>query len=203
MTTVGDLLRDADPVRHDPPPAAVNRERTRWTIVDHAARPNPPARQAKPLAFTVGIVLLAAALAAGYQSWPRSGGTLQAAVRFEVRLAESEPAAGLRRAPIAGSDRVIYLHDEILVSNGDVAESRVEPARDLERFAVHIRLNPAAADRMRHATSGHAGRPVAILIDGQVLAAPVVRGPISTSAIISGDYTEAEARRIARGVLIQ
>lgn len=202
MTTVEDLLREADPVGHEAPPSREVRERLRRTIVGLAAHP-PATRPARRQALVVAIVLLAAAVAAAYQVWPRSGGALLAAVRFEVRLAESEPTTGLRRATIAGSDRAVYLHDEILVSNGDVAESRVEPARDLERFAVHIGLNRAAADRMRKATSGHIGRPVAIFIDGEVVSAPIVRSVIGDEAIVGGNYTRAEADRIAVGIPVR
>jgi preprotein translocase subunit SecD len=56
---------------------------------------------------------------------------------------------------------------------------------------------------MRQATANHIGRPLAILIDGEVITAPVVRGPISTSALISGDYTRAEADRIVNGIVIR
>jgi preprotein translocase subunit SecD len=56
---------------------------------------------------------------------------------------------------------------------------------------------------MREATADHNGRPLAILIDGTVVAAPVVRGPISTSAVITGRYSDAEAERIVEGIRIR
>ena len=59
---------------------------------------------------------------------------------------------------------------------------------------------PFGAERMRQATTTHLGRPVAILVDGGVVIAPVVRSPISDSAVISGNYTRAEAERIADGI---
>jgi preprotein translocase subunit SecD len=53
---------------------------------------------------------------------------------------------------------------------------------------------------MRQATATHVGRPVALLIDGDVVSAPVVRSPMSDSAVISGNFTRAEAERIAEGI---
>jgi len=44
---------------------------------------------------------------------------------------------------------------------------------------------------------------VAILIDGSVVMAPVVRAPIGDSAVISGKYTRAEAERIADGMRLR
>jgi preprotein translocase subunit SecD len=53
---------------------------------------------------------------------------------------------------------------------------------------------------MRQATSAHVGRPVAIVIDGKVAIAPVVRSAISNSATMTGDYSQAEAEAIAEGI---
>ena len=53
---------------------------------------------------------------------------------------------------------------------------------------------------MLAATASHIGKPVAILIDGDVVMAPVLTGLISTSAVIDGNYTRAEAERIVDGI---
>ena len=60
-----------------------------------------------------------------------------------------------------------------------------------------------ALRKMRQATANHVGRPMAILIDGVVVMAPVLRVRISTSAVISGDLTQAEAERIVNGISIR
>jgi preprotein translocase subunit SecD len=56
---------------------------------------------------------------------------------------------------------------------------------------------------MRQATSSHVGAPLAFLLNGDVVAAPVVVGPMSTSVAIGGDYTRAEAERLANGIGIR
>lgn len=200
MTTVEDLLREADPVRHEAPPSREDRERLRRTILARAARPRGT-RPMRRQALAAAAVILGAALAVGYQVWPGSDAALHAAVRFEIRLAESEAAPGLRRTMVAGSGEMIYLHDAVLASNGDIADSRVMPVEDPDRAAVYITLTRTAAERMRAATSGHIGRPVAILLDGEVVLAPIVRSPISDAAVIGGRYTRAEAARIAEGIV--
>jgi preprotein translocase subunit SecD len=120
-------------------------------------------------------------------------------VRLEVRLAETQPAAGLVVARIAESERLIYLHPEPIVTNEDIAQSWVTQDGP-DRFSVSVEFLEAGALRMRQATSAHVGRPVAILIDGHVVTAPVVRSAISNLAVITGDYTRAEATRIADGI---
>jgi hypothetical protein len=203
MKTVSDILRDADPLRHEPHRLEGERSRLRHAVVaaasDASTRSStwfrtPPALLVVVAVIVVGIVTV------GSQIWSHGGATLQAAVRFEVRLAEDHPDAGLRESRIVGSDRVVYLHQEIIVTNSDIAQRSVVRGDGPSRFGIDVQFNAAGAQKMREATAGHVGRPVAVLIDGEVVMAPVLRNPISTSALISGDFTEAEAERIVNGI---
>jgi preprotein translocase subunit SecD len=102
-------------------------------------------------------------------------------------------------AQIGNSGRLIYLHPEIVVNNDDIAESSLVDEGG-GRVAIAVRFEPAGAERMRQATKGHIGRPLAILIDGRVVMAPTLRGPVSDSAMITGVYTKAEAQRVVEGI---
>ena len=129
-----------------------------------------------------------------------AGPVLHAAVRFEVRLAEDEPGRGLRAARVATSPRTIYVHPEVVVTNDDIAQSSVIPGNQPSQFWIDVRLKAAGANRMREATRNHLGKPVAILIDGEVVAAPTIKSPIGEAAVISGDFTQSDAQRIASGM---
>jgi SecD-like export protein len=206
MKTVRDILRDADPLRHEPHRLEGERDRLRQAVVTAASEVTTPSSAwfRTPVALFATLALIVVGIVViGSQIWSQGGTTLQAAIGFEVRLAEDRPAAGLREARIAGSDRVVYLHQEIIVANGDIAQSSVVPGDTPSRFGVGVQFNASGAQKMRQATASHVGRPVAILIDGEVVTAPVLRSPISTSAVISGDYTKAEAERIANGIGIR
>ena len=206
MKTVRDILQDADPLRQEPYQREGERDRLRQTVLAAASDVATPSSAwfRAPVALVTAVVALIVGIAAvGSQIWSQGGTRLQAAVRFEVRLAEDHPAAGLREARIAGSDRVVYLHQEIIVTNDDIAQSRVVQGDGASHFGVGVEFNAAGAEKMRHATANHLGGPVAILIDGDVVAAPILRGPISASALISGDYMKAEAERIVHGIGIR
>lgn len=194
------LLQDADPLRHEAPRLDAERDRIRRTILD--SKPMAPAKVAasprRTLVAALAVIGLVGA-ALGYQMWAHGSSAVLAAVRFEARFAEEQPIPGLTVAEIADSGRVIYLHPEIVVNNDDIVQSWVvEDGPNL--FGVAVELSPSGAERMRQATSSHIGRPIAILIDGAVATAPVVRSPISNSAVISGNYSRGEARRIADGI---
>jgi len=143
-----------------------------------------------------------AALFLGSRGWSPFVSDLQAAVRFEVRLAEDRPAPGLREVKVPDSDRSIYLHDEVVVTNSDIAAARVISSGQ-GHYSVGVEFSASGAEKMRAATANHIGKPVAILLDGQVAAAPVLRTPIAASAVITGNFTMTQAEKIANGIRIQ
>jgi hypothetical protein len=202
-TTLRDRLRDADPIRLGPPPDD-DRARVRQQVLAAArtdssgGRPRSPAVRRRTV-FLMAIATLAGVVA-GSRLWTRGGTTLQAAVRFEARLAEVRAASGLESSPIAGKGESVYLHQDVTVSNADVADARVVPGADADHFGVTVRFTADGARKMREATADHLGRPIAILIDGQIVAAPILRSAIEDTALISGEYTHAEAERIANGI---
>ena len=204
MKTVEELLRETDPLRTDPPSAG-ERERIRRLVVDAArsADANPARRMGRRVVLVGGIVALAAAAAVGAKVWP-AGATLHAAaVRFEIRLAESAPTLDLTPARVAGSDRVVYLHRDALVTNEDIAAARVVPATAAGQFNIGVRFTPAAGEMLRAATADHIGRPLALTIDGEVVMAPTLRSSFGAEALLTGNYTKAEADRIANGMLMR
>jgi hypothetical protein len=206
MKTVRDILQDADPLRHEPHRLEDERDRLRQAVVAAASDVTPSSTSFQSRVGLLAIVALfvVGIVAVGSQIWSQGGSTLQAAaVRFEVRLAEDRPAAGLRETRIVGSDRVVYLHPEVIVTNSDIAQSRVIPGEGPSIFGVGVQFNEAGAEKMRRATGDHIGRPVAILIDGEVVSAPVLRGPIGESAWLSGLHTKADAERIVNGIGIR
>jgi TonB family protein len=123
---------------------------------------------------------------------------LQSATALEVRLAESSPAAGLVEAVVQGSDRKVYLQPGSIVTSADVTSAQVIDAGG-GRYSVGVAFSAPASNRLAESTKVHLGRPVAILLNGRVIAAPIVRSMIRDSAVISGDFSKDEADRIAAG----
>jgi len=149
------------------------------------------------IATVLAIVVAAAAvLAARSMPLDLSAVSLQgrSAARLEITLAENAPAAGLREAVVSGSDRRIHLHASPLATDADVTSAGVIDTGG--QFGVGVRFSGTAAARMANGTATHLGKPVAIVLDGQVISAPTLRAPISDSAVISG-LTAASATELA------
>jgi bla regulator protein BlaR1 len=123
---------------------------------------------------------------------------VQAGTSLEIRLAESLPAAGLREALLDGSDRRVYVRPDAVVTGADITSARVTDAGGL--YSISVTFSDAAATRLAEATKIHVGRPIAILLDGRLISAPTLRSMIRGSAVITGDFTRAEAERIAAGL---
>lgn len=201
MKTTAELLRDADPLGYEPRRSDMARHISRERILLLA---RPPASVADPRTkrralITAATIVLLTGVAAGY--WLRIAVDVVAAVRFEVHLAEDAPAAGLREAVVGGAGRRIYLHEDAVVTNSDIAHAEVTTGATETTFNVAITFNDTGTSKISRATASHLGKPLAGLIDGAVVKAPVLKGPITTSAVISGDFTRAEAERIVAGIV--
>jgi len=197
MRNVSDLLREADPLGYEPLPTTEEWRRARQRILGA-----PPARAQRPRRRIVVAGVLALALTGTVAAyWSRAAVDVIAAVRFEARLAEQIPGPGLREVSLPGSIGRIYLHRETIVSNSDIARAEVVQGTGVSRFNISVTFTAEGAVKMLKATQGHLGRPVAILLDSDVVMAPVVKSPISGSAMITGNYTRTEAERIVNGIV--
>lgn len=206
MKTIRELLRDADPLKHEPtwPPGERDSRRQAILAAASSSRPRSEVRSSSRIAvFSTIALMMIVALFLAFHVWSPLVRDVQAAVHFEVRLAENQPAPGLREAKVGGSDRSVYLHDEVIVDNGDIAAAQVIQSGGQSQYTIDIKFNVSGTEKMRAATEKHIGKPVAILLDGKVVMAPVVRTPIGASAVVSGDFTRAEAERIVNGMRIR
>jgi hypothetical protein len=207
MNTIRELLRDADPLRYEAAHAPDQRDFHRQAVLAAASDdrvPAPVGRQSRIVVFAIGALAVIAAFFVGARVWSLFVNDLrvQAAVRFEVKLAEDRPGPGLHQAKVADSDRSVYLHDEVIVTNSDIASARAVQDGP-SQYRVDVEFNASGAEKMRAATENHIGKHMAILLDGQVVATPVLRTPIGASARITGNFTRSQAERIANGIRIQ
>jgi preprotein translocase subunit SecD len=199
MKTLAEILRDADPLAYEAPRSPQERRARRQMILDAAHVGDHAAHWPFAPAAIVALAIVGIVLSVFH--WSRTSVDVIAAVRFEVRLAEENPAPGLREAVIVGTGRKIYLHPEPVVVNSDIAHAELVLGDSASTFGVSLTFNADGVARMLRATQSHVGRPLAILIDGEVVTAPVVRSPITTAAVITGDYTRADAERIVSGIV--
>lgn len=115
--------------------------------------------------------------------------------QLEIRRASLLPVDAFAALAVDGTNQVIYVDLLALVTAADVSSARVVDAVG-GLFAVEVNFREEASEWLSRATAAHIGKPVAIMLDGHVVAAPVVRSPIGGTALLTGNFTRAQADAI-------
>jgi preprotein translocase subunit SecD len=140
--------------------------------------------------------LTALACAAGEPEKPRT--------TIEFRVGGSRPGPGLVEMTLAGTGQKVYVKDETLVSNEDIESASVKAGKRTENDSspqIEIVFNDKGKAKFAEATAASIGKPLAIIINGKLLSAPIVREKIHGGrAVITGSFSEEEAKRIAAGI---
>jgi preprotein translocase subunit SecD len=125
-------------------------------------------------------------------------------VRIEFRIAHDAPAEGLTEATFfeLTNQRTCYLEAAIIASNADVKSARAT-TDEAGRPAVDVTFRPSGAESMGKATTANIGKRMAIIMDGEVIAAPRIQATVTDAALISGVASKEEARRIADGISVR
>jgi len=70
---------------------------------------------------------------------------------------------------------------------------------DLNEPVISLQFNNEGADLFQKITGENVGRPLAIVLDGQIISAPIINTEISGgSAVITGNFTPEDARTLVR-----
>jgi preprotein translocase subunit SecD len=120
-------------------------------------------------------------------------------VKLEFRLAESQPGDGLTEAEVVGFDQKVYLHKTVELTNTDIDKANPGLGTD-EKPEILLKFTKAGAEKMAKLCEAHRGKLLAILADGKVLCAPVLRGKVTGHAAIRGSFTFEDVERIAKGI---
>jgi preprotein translocase subunit SecD len=146
----------------------------------------------RKLASAIALVALSAwGMATAADPAPR--------VKVEFHRAETKAAEGLTEAKVADSDTKIYLHKEADLTNEDIASARAIDDKD-KGPAVEIVFTKEGVKKAAKMSEDHADKPVAIVVDGKVIFAPVVRAKFGEKVVITGKFTKAEAEKLATGI---
>ncbi len=65
------------------------------------------------------------------------------------------------------------------------------------RWLIQFELNSDGSTSFGPYTAGHIGEPMAIVLDGVVLSAPIIQAELTTGGVIEGNFTEDEAKTLA------
>ncbi|MCK0195562.1 protein translocase subunit SecD [Ancylobacter sp. 6x-1] len=112
---------------------------------------------------------------------------------------QSRPPAGTEVLYSQGEPKHPYLIEQrVLVAGEDLVDAQPSFDPQTREPVVTFRFNGTGARRFAEATQANVGRPFAIVLDNQVISAPVIREPImGGSGQISGSFTVQQANDLA------
>src|SRR5499427_4335451 len=99
----------------------------------------------------------------------------------------------------ASSPKVPYvIKKQVLVTGGDLTDAQTGFDQRTSEPVVNFRFNTAGSRKFAQATTENVGQPFAIVLDNEVISAPVIREPITGgSGQISGNFTVQSANDLA------
>jgi preprotein translocase subunit SecD len=130
----------------------------------------------------------------------------KARIAFRLVDVSMTAAQAQQNSPPAGSEVVTdfktkapyLLLKDVAVDGDDISEAAPGFYPQSQQPIVSFRFNARGTRRFAHITADNIGRPFAVVIDDQVVSAPVIREPITGgSGQISGNFTLEDANRIA------
>ncbi|MCK6578288.1 MAG: hypothetical protein L6Q98_09315 [Anaerolineae bacterium] len=85
---------------------------------------------------------------------------------------------------------------EAVIGSADILSAKAQ-SDTFGGWAVLITLTPAGGEAMMRYTRDHIGDVLAVRVDDQVIAEPVINSAIGAEVMISGDFDESRARELA------
>jgi preprotein translocase subunit SecD len=145
----------------------------------------------------------------GLQDPTRLKELLGKTAKLDFRMVDvSMPAEQAAQGRIPPDDEILYsatqpktpylVEKRILVSGGDLTDAQPGFDQRTNEPIVSFRFNTSGARKFAQVTQENVGKPFAIVLDNQVISAPVIREPIlGGSGQISGSFTVESANDLA------
>ncbi len=111
--------------------------------------------------------------------------TLQAQAALEIRAAATTPVAGWQQMASPGQDRMVWVAPTNRLTSVDIERAEAS-ARPDGAPAVTVVFTDEGAKKMAELSAAHLNEPIAILLDGKLIWAPVVRGGMQKEALLTG-----------------
>jgi len=127
------------------------------------------------------------------------GKTAQLNFKFLKSQTGSSPDnAGYEKYKYKSNGSIVEVEKKIILTGENLKDA--QPGFDTQSNAsvVNFKLDGVGASKFAVATKENVGRPLAIILDNEILSAPVIREPILTgSGQISGNFTVEEANQLS------
>jgi len=144
------------------------------------------------------LVAIMTLVVAGCAISPNTGNRIP----VEFTLCENTPSPGSAPRKVTGSEREVYLRGQAVLSTVHIASAQVTESPYGGTHQINITFTKDGTSIFAEVTRNNINKPLAIIVEGEVISAPIIRVEIAGGkAVISGALTQEEAQRIASGIM--
>jgi preprotein translocase subunit SecD len=98
----------------------------------------------------------------------------------------------------------VYLHAKPDITMADIASARAVASPITKGiWDIEFTLTKDGAKKLENVTQNHMNKPLALLVNGKVIAAPRVRGVVGEKAVFEGNLSKDEAEKIAGAIKVK
>ncbi len=117
---------------------------------------------------------------------------------FQLAADPGDPPNEVETLPMQKGGGTIAVQKRIMVDGADLVDAQQSFDQQTGEPDVSFRFNLRGGQKFGRVTSESVGRPFAIVLDGKVISAPVIRSPITGgTGQITGNFTIDEASNLA------
>jgi SecD/SecF fusion protein len=121
-----------------------------------------------------------------------------AKLEFRLVADPGDPPNEAETLPMQKGGGTIQVQKRVMVDGEDLVDAQQSFDQQSGEPDVSFRFNLRGGQRFGQATSANVGRPFAIVLDGKVISAPVIRSPITGgTGQITGNFSLEEASSLA------
>ena len=106
---------------------------------------------------------------------------------LEFRIAAESPVEGWQKMKVRDSDQQIFVSNDVSLDGSDVKRVSFY-SRPQGHPVMGLEFTDEGAKKMKFITSQNHGKLLTIMLNGEVISAPIIRSTVSQEAEISGAF---------------
>lgn len=127
------------------------------------------------------------------QEYPKTATAELADISIEFRLAADGPIDNSEIYSSPDSDEDLYVYPEVYFDENDISYAWVE-LNSMNQALIYVEFYPYNIQKLAELTNQNIGKRIAIIVDGELVSAPVIQTEINSGTIlITGAFTYEEA----------
>lgn len=129
---------------------------------------------------------------------------------FQIRLVKDGAGEDTERASLtitspdgkSSATEVLHLQKKVLLDGSAIQSAKATKNEQTGGAQLELHCNQQGKEALAAITAQNIGQRLAFLVEGKVLTAPRISGAINAgAAVISGSFTEDEAKELARKIM--